>query len=86
MYKYPNGLTCNASVGIVRVYEAIVPILATAAAIVGSVMLATRFGDRADMLWSVAVVPWICSAWICICAGVAYAAFVLVCRPVQSEQ
>lgn len=86
MYKYPNGLTCRASAGIVRVYEAIVPILATAAAIIGSVMLASRFGDKANMLWSVAVVPWICAAWICLCAGVAYVVFVLACKPMQAEQ
>ena len=85
MYQYSNGLTCKAPAGIVRAYEAIVPILATAAAIIGSVILASWFGDRANMLWSVAVVPWICAAWICLCAGVAYAVFVLVCKPVKSE-
>ena len=85
MYKYPNGLTCRSSAGIVRMYELIVPALAFTAAILGSVMLAVRFGDRTDMLWSVAVVPWICVAWICFCAGIAYTVFVLACKPVQSN-
>lgn len=85
MYKYSNGLTCKAPAGIVRVYEAIVPVLAAAAAILGSVMLVSRFGNREELFWSIAVVPWICAAWICLCAGVAYVVFVLVCKPVQSH-
>lgn len=83
MYQYPNGLLCDASKARVRAYEAIVPLVATAAALLGSIQIVVKFYDPADVLWSAAVTPWMCLAWVVVCAAVAYGIFHVWCNPIK---
>jgi len=85
MYQYPNGLKCAVSKERARAFEAVVPGIAIIVAILGSVQIVAMFLDRTNILWSMAVIPWLCVGWAAVCVAIAFGVFHVWCKPVKQS-
>ena len=83
MYRYPNGLECDASELRVKAYEMIVPRIAAGLSLVGFVVALMRLGDRAEILKSFVLIMTAGTAWTLVCALGSILIFDLWCRPVD---
>lgn len=81
MYKYPNGLMCDASAARVRLYEALVPPLCAGALVVGFIFAMVAFFDQTAPLASFLKGAMAGIAWAFFCGLCGYLMFILWCKP-----
>lgn len=81
MYKYPNGVICNASPLRVRLYEALVPPVCAVALLFGFIFALWTFFDQSAPLASLIKGTLAGIAWAVLCGLVGYLVFQVWCQP-----
>lgn len=81
MYKYPNGLTCEASAVRVKLFEALVPPLCAGALLVGFIFAMVTFYNQSEPFVSLLKGAIAGTAWAVVCGLVGYLMFILWCKP-----
>ena len=86
MYTYPSGLKCDVPKWRVSAFEAIMPILTVGIIFAGLPLVSTVIGDKQDLLWSLAVVPWVWMAWVVLWSALFCLLFRIWCKPVAEPE
>lgn len=80
MYEYPSGLKCATSPARVRAYEKVVPFATILMVVLGWVAIVKYIGHP-ESTWRIVTIPWICAAWLVLCALADSVVFIVWCKP-----
>lgn len=86
MYKYPNGLQCDASMMRIQSFEALVPPLFTGLLIVGLIAIFTSAFEYTSPLNAIALAGVVSCAYCVVVGLIACVVFKFWCKPIDLQK